>query len=186
MEKPFPEQSPADFGKGQSSQPRSHHLHAVSIIPGKFYLPFPWVKASVLCTQELCRGFFPLPAQFVLKPCSKKGIFHQSLEQQVSPAKCEAGHSPPSQLFTPSVSCQDRDKGWPWGPGGGGCCSLCVPAAPFPHSQASTHLPHSRSTIPSSRSSRMESQRFMYSAIFMCSQEGLRRENSTTHKSLHL
>lgn len=48
MEKPFPEQTPADFGKGQGNQPRSHHLHAVSIIPGKIYLPFPWVKASVL------------------------------------------------------------------------------------------------------------------------------------------
>lgn len=106
MEKPFPEQSPADFGKAQSSQGRSHHLHAVSIIPGNIYLPFPWVKAllgSALCTQGLCRGFFPLPAQAVFKPCSKKGIFHQLLKQQVSPAKCKAGHSPPPQLFSPCV-----------------------------------------------------------------------------------
>lgn len=42
MEKPFPEQSPADVKKSQSRQPGSHHLHAVSTIPGNIYLPFPW------------------------------------------------------------------------------------------------------------------------------------------------
>lgn len=102
----------------------------------------------------------------------------------MNPAKCEASHSPPSQLFIPCVLRQGRDKSWPRGTfGGASCHSLCLPAAslhtPLRHPQVPSlslepaHIcPTAGAPFLPPQSMRMESQRFMYSAIFMCSQEG--------------